>query len=124
MALSICTQLLLTDRCRTPQPGGLASLRTGELGQAGDSARMDARRYPSFADVYANYFHEDWRHDDVSAVGVVKRYLRVAPPEEVYRIADELTSLLAAHRPEEVLMADLGPFTNYDPAEDGLTVEQ
>ena len=105
MALSICTQLLLTDRYRTPQPGGLASLRTGELGQAGDSARMDARRYPSFADVYANYFHEDWRHDDVSAVGVVKRYLRVAPPEEV-------------------LMADLGPFTNYDPAEDGLTVEQ
>jgi len=84
---------------------------------------MDAGRYPNFADLYANYFHQDWRLDDASADDVVKRYLRVAPPEEVDRLADELTAVLAAHRSEGVLRADLGPFNNYDPAEDGLTVE-
>jgi hypothetical protein len=84
---------------------------------------MDAGRYPSFADLFL-CFHEDWRLDDASADEVVKRYLRVVPPEEVDRLADELRSLLAEHRSEEVLRADLGPFTNYDPAEDGLTVEQ
>ncbi len=84
---------------------------------------MDAGRYPTFADLYANYFHQDWRLGDASADEVVKRYMRVAPPEEVARLADELTSLLALHRSEELLRVDLGPFTNYDPAEDGLTVE-
>lgn len=84
---------------------------------------MDAGRYPSFADLYGSYFHEDWRLDDASADEVVKRYLRVAQPEEVDRLADELTGLLAEHRSEEVLRATLGPFTHYDPAEDGLTVE-
>jgi hypothetical protein len=84
---------------------------------------MGAGRYPSFADLYANYFHEDWRLDDASADEVVKRYLRVTPPEEVGRLANELTGLLASHQSEEVLRAILGPFTTYDPAEDGLTVE-
>ena len=84
---------------------------------------MDAGRYPSFADLYANYFHEDWRLDDASADEVVKRYLRVTPPEEVGRLANELTGVLASQQSEEVLRAVLGPFTTYDPAEDGLTVE-
>ncbi len=101
----------------------LMAHQTGERGQSGDNGWMDAGRYPSFADLFVG-FHEDWRLDDTSADEVVKRYLRVAPPEEVDRLADELRSLLAERRSEEGLSADLGPFTNYDPAEDGLTVEQ
>ena len=84
---------------------------------------MDAGRCPSFAQMYSAYFHEDWRLDDASADEVVKRYLRVTPPEEVGRLANELTGLLASHQSEVLLRAILGPFTTYDPAEDGLTVE-
>jgi hypothetical protein len=83
---------------------------------------MDAGRFQSFAEMYADYFHEDWRLEDSSADDVVRCYRRFAPPSEVDRLGGELTSLLASHPSEDALKADLGPFTNYDPAEDGLSV--
>ncbi len=84
---------------------------------------MDAGRYPSFASMYADYFHEDWRLEDASADDVVERYRRFAPPDQVDHLTDELTALLASNRSEDALRADLGPFTNYDPTEDGQTVQ-
>ena len=73
--------------------------------------------------MYADCFHEDWRLDDASADDVVRRYRRVAPPDEVDRLTDELTGLIASHSSEDALRAELSPFTYYDPAEDGQSVE-
>jgi hypothetical protein len=37
--------------------------------------------------------------------------------------AQVYTRILALHRSEEILRADLGPFANHDPIEDGLSIE-
>jgi CdiI immunity protein len=84
---------------------------------------MDAGRFPGFADMYSSYFHQDWRLDDSSAADVVKRYRRVQPQDEADHLRDELARLLASHPSEETLRAELGPFINYDPAEDGSSVQ-
>jgi len=84
------------------------ALRTGEVGQSWDNRKMDAGRSPSFADMYADYFHEDWRLEDPSADDVVRRYRRFAPQTEVDHLAEELTGLLVSHPSEEALRADLG----------------
>ena len=68
---------------------------------------MDAGRYPSFAGMYADYFHEDWRLEDASADDVVRRNRRFAPPDEVDHLTDELTGLLASHPSEDALRAEL-----------------
>ena len=74
------------------------------------------------ADMYASYFHQDWRLDDSSAADVVKRYRRVQSQDEVDDLREELAGLLSSHPSEAILRAELGPFTNYDPAEDGLSI--
>jgi hypothetical protein len=84
---------------------------------------MDGDKFPGFAHLYGAYFHQDWRLDDPSADDVVRRYRRGEPQYEVDRLRAELKGLLASHPSDEALRAELGPFTDYDPAEDGLCVQ-
>ncbi len=74
--------------------------------------------------MYSAYFHQDWQLDDSSADDVVKRYMRSEPIDAVAGLRDELMDLLSRDHSEAELSADLGPFTTYVPANDGLSVEQ
>jgi hypothetical protein len=78
--------------------------------------------YPNLDDFFGTYFHQDWREDAATAIGIVERYLAEWPPEEVLAAAQELRRLLAETPTEADLidkMRRLGCF--YNPQSDGLS---
>jgi hypothetical protein len=85
---------------------------------------VDAGNYPRFADFYSGYFHPDWRLDDSSADEVVGQYKRTQPGEAIDTLKEELAQASKENPSEDALRAALGPFTTYDPADDGLSVHE
>lgn len=77
--------------------------------------------YPNLDEFFGTYFHQDWREDSATALGIVERYLAEWPPEEIREAAQELHRLLAQPLSETELadqMKGLGSF--YNPQADGL----
>ncbi len=78
--------------------------------------------YPHLDEFFGTYFHQDWREDSPTAVGIVERYLAEWPTDEVREAAKELGQLLAAAATEDELagvLQRLGSF--YNPRADGLS---
>lgn len=78
--------------------------------------------YPNLDEFFGTYFHQDWREDAATALGIVERYLAEWPLAEIREAARELRHLLAEN-PSEAELADtmrrLGNF--YNPKADGLS---
>ena len=76
--------------------------------------------YPNLDEFFGTYFHQDWREDSPTALGIIERYLAEWPPEEIREAAKELDRLLV-EAPTEDEFADkvrrLGCF--YNPRADG-----
>jgi hypothetical protein len=111
---------------RSPSPAALLRVIAALFGNPTmrENGRMDAAKFPWFANLYGCYFHQDWLLDDATSDDVLRRYTESQPPNEVAALKEEMKGLIATNPSESDLDRDLGPFVAFRPANDGLTIRE
>lgn len=79
--------------------------------------------YPNLETLLGGYFHQDWNTYAATPTGVLERYLKEWPIEDVPKALNELYALLA-QPDDKVVRVVLSMGCEYDPAADNLSYEE